>query len=264
MKGLVFDIKRFAVHDGPGIRTTIFLKGCPLNCWWCHNPESQDVKSEMDVKQILLDGYSYEKSEEIGKLITVNEVMEMVEKDAVFFEESGGGVTLSGGEPLMQKDFAIEILRACKAKGFHTSLDTCGYVNSEVIKNAALFTDLFLYDLKHPDPIEHFKFTNAKLDLILKNLQILLGMNKQVVIRIPVIPGINDQAEQFQKFIEIIKSIDGVQEVHFLPYHALANGKYSRLLKENKLAGLKTLDKKELFPAKKLFEENGFTVKIGG
>lgn len=264
MKGLVFDIKRFAVHDGPGIRTTVFLKGCPLNCWWCHNPESQDVKSETDIKQIMLDGIPHEKSEEIGKLMTVEEVMKIVDKDAVFYDESSGGVTLSGGEPLMQAQFSAEILKAYKAQGYHTAVDTCGYVNSKVLKNVAVFTDLFLYDLKHPDPGEHLKFTNAKLDLILKNLQLLISLKKQVIVRIPVIPGINDQVEHFHKFIEIIKTIGGIQEVHLLPYHAMANNKYNRLLKENKLAGLKNLDKNDLIPAKQLFEENGFTVKIGG
>jgi len=264
MKGLVFDIKRFAVHDGSGIRTTIFLKGCPLNCWWCHNPESQGVKSEMDVKQVMLDGIHHEKREDIGKLMTVDEVMKIVDKDAVFYDESGGGVTLSGGEPLMQAEFSTKILKACKSRGYQTALDTCGYANSKVLKNAAEFTDLFLYDLKHPDAAEHMKYTNSRLDLILKNLRLLLSFNKNVIIRIPVIPGINDQSEHFQEFIEIIKTAGEINEIHLLPYHAMANKKYNRLSKENKLAGLKNLDKKDLIPAKQLFEENGFTVKIGG
>lgn len=264
MKGNVFDIKRFAVHDGPGIRTTIFFKGCPLKCWWCHNPESQDIKSEADIKQVMLDGIPHEKQEEIGKLMTVDDVMEIVEKDAVFYDESGGGVTLSGGEPLMQSDFATGILRACKAKGFHTALDTCGFANKIILEKAAEFVDLFLYDLKHPENDQHVKFTNASLEPILKNLKLLVNLKKQVIIRIPVIPGVNNQAKNLQKFIEIIKSIGGITEVHLLPYHAMASNKYTRLNIENKLSGLKNMSKEELLPAKQLFENNGFKVKIGG
>ena len=264
MKGIVFDIKRFAVHDGPGIRTTIFFKGCPLKCWWCHNPESQDIKSETDIKQVMLDGIPHEKRDEIGKLMTVDEVMEIVEKDAVFYDESGGGVTLSGGEPLMQAEFATAILKACKAKEFHTALDTCGFVSKDILGKTAEFVDLFLYDLKHPDAGEHFKFTNAALEPVLKNLKLLANLKKQIIIRIPVIPGINNQEENLLRFLEIIKSIGGIQEVHLLPYHAMANNKYKRLSIENKLNGFKNLSKEDLLPTKQLFESNGFKVKIGG
>jgi len=212
----------------------------------------------------MLDDIPHEKREEIGKLMTVDEVMKTIEKDAVFYNESGGGVTLSGGEPLMQSDFAIGILRACKEKGYHTAVDTCGYVSAKVIEKVAEFVDLFLYDIKHPDESEHLNYTNAELAPILKNLKLMVNLKKQVIIRIPVIPGINNQAENLQKFIEIIKSNGGVREVHLLPYHAMASSKYTRLKKENKLNGLKNMSKEEILPAQQLFESNGFKVKIGG
>jgi len=264
MNGIVFDIKRFAVHDGPGIRTTIFLKGCPLKCWWCHNPESQELESESEIKQILLDGVKYEKKAEIGQLMSALEVMETVDKDALFYDESGGGVTLSGGEPLMQSAFAIEILKISKSRGYHTAVDTCGYVKPEILEKAAAFTNLFLYDLKHPNGDEHRKYTGVDNVLIINNLNLLTAMEKQVIIRIPVITGINNFQETIKQFIEIIEKAKRIHEVHLLPFHALADSKYNRLKKENKLAGLNNLEKQDLFPIKQQFEESGFNVKIGG
>ncbi len=264
MEGLVFDIKRFAVHDGPGIRTTVFLKGCPLRCWWCHNPESQCVKSETDVKRILLDGFQHEKKEELGKRMTLAQVMEVLDKDAVFYDESGGGITLSGGEPLLQADFCIEILRACHERGYHTALDTCGYAKAETIKAVAEYVDLFLYDLKHANNDQHQKFTGVELTLILENLKLLVELKKEIIIRIPVIPGINDSREDAVKFISIINGIGGIHEVHLLPFHATAASKYKRLGKENKLAGLKNMEKSDLLPMAEIFEKSGFEVKIGG
>ncbi|OYT13869.1 MAG: hypothetical protein B6I19_02890 [Bacteroidetes bacterium 4572_114] len=161
MRGIVFDIKRFAIHDGPGIRTTIFLKGCPLKCWWCHNPESQDIKTFTDVKTIVLDGAPFEKQEEIGKLMSVEELLEIIEKESVFYDESGGGVTFSGGEPLLQHEFLLEILKALKQKNIHTTVDTCGFAKWEIFEQIIDYTDLFLYDLKHIDQKKHKLFTGA-------------------------------------------------------------------------------------------------------
>jgi pyruvate formate lyase activating enzyme len=126
MKGIVFDIKQFAIHDGPGIRTTVFLKGCPLRCWWCHNPEGQDVGPEIITKNALLDGDEFEKIETVGKLMSVESVIEILQKETIFYDESGGGVTFSGGEPLFQPVFLTNLLKASKEKGFHTAVDTCG------------------------------------------------------------------------------------------------------------------------------------------
>jgi pyruvate formate lyase activating enzyme len=265
MKGIVFDIKRFAIHDGPGIRTTVFLKGCPLRCWWCHNPESQDVKSEIDVKKILLDGISFEKTETVGKLMSVDEVTEILVKESVFYDESGGGVTFSGGEPMLQPEFLTGLLKASKEKGFHTAIDTSGFARTEHFKEILGLTDLFLFDLKHTNDDEHRKFTGVSNKLILKNLRFLCQNNAQIIIRIPLIPGINTEEKETVNMIELLNSFDGkIKEVHLLPYHDFAKNKYRRFEKENRLINLPVLEKSQINSIKLSFEYAGFKVKIGG
>ncbi len=265
MKGVVFDIKRFAIHDGPGIRTTVFLKGCPLRCWWCHNPESQDIKSETDIKRIVLDGIPFEKHEQIGKLMSVEEVMEVLEKETVFYDESGGGVTFSGGEPLLQHEFLLEILQALSEKEIHTAVDTCGLAKQEAFESILKYTDLFLFDLKHIDQKKHKTYTGADNSLILKNLEFLVNNGAKIQIRIPVIGGINDSDEDMKAMLNYLKTFDGkIKDIHLLPYHSIATNKYNRLKKDNKLEGLKDFDKKDLIPIKNKFEAEGFKVKIGG
>ena len=146
MKGMVFDIKKYAIHDGPGIRTTIFLKGCPMNCIWCHNPESQKIYSEEILKKRKINQKVFQDKEIIGKQMTINEVWEIIIKDKIFYDESKGGVTFSGGEPLYQPEFVSGIAKLCKESGIHTAVDTCGYIEPSVIKLLIPFTDLFLYD----------------------------------------------------------------------------------------------------------------------
>jgi pyruvate formate lyase activating enzyme len=265
MKGVVFDIKRFAIHDGPGIRTTVFLKGCPLRCWWCHNPESQDIKSETDVKRVILDGIPFEKREQIGKLTSVDELMEIIEKEAVFYEESGGGVTFSGGEPMLQNEFLLDVLKALSEKGIHTAVDTCGLAKKESFESILKYTDLFLFDLKHLDRKKHETYTGADNSIILKNLEFLVSKDAKIQIRIPVIGGINDSNGDMQAMLDYLKTFNGkIKDVHLLPYHSFAKNKYNRFQKENKLEGLKDFDKKDLVPIKKMFEADGFKVKIGG
>jgi len=265
MKGIVFDIKRFAIHDGPGIRTTVFMKGCPLQCWWCHNPESQDMKTETDVKKILLDGISFEKTEALGKLMSVDEVMEVLEKESIFFDESGGGVTFSGGEPMLQTKFLIGLLKASKVKGFHTAVDTSGFANTENFNEILGITDLFLFDLKLINGAEHKKFTGVSNELIIKNLRFLVENKALVIIRIPLIPGINNSENEVCAMINLLKSFDGkIKEVHLLPYHDFAKKKYQRFDKENKLINLPALEKSQIQHIKLSFEKAGFLVKIGG
>ena len=264
MKGLIFDIKRFAVHDGPGIRTTVFFKGCPLNCWWCHNPESRSEMPENASRKVKLDGREFQKHETVGQWMTVDEVMEIIDKESVFYNESGGGVTLSGGEPLMQPDFAMELLKVCKTKGYHTAVDTCGQVQPEVIREAAKVTDLFLYDLKHPDSIEHEKYTSVENDLILSNLKLLGKLQNQVIIRIPVIPGVNDSDEVISNMIGRIKEAGDFKEVHLLPFHNMAGNKYERFRIENKLVKQGNMSVKSLEKIKLQFEAEEFKVTIGG
>ncbi|MFW5705764.1 MAG: glycyl-radical enzyme activating protein [Bacteroidota bacterium] len=264
MKGIVFDIKRFAIHDGPGIRTTVFLKGCPLRCWWCHNPESQELQSEEDVKQVMVDGVRFEKKESIGKQMTVEEVMQVIDKEAVFYTESGGGVTFSGGEPMLQHGFLLELLKACKTGGYHTAVDTCGHAPPGHFKMIIPFTDLFLFDLKLINSEDHLKYTGQYNRLILENLDLLLQSERKVTIRIPVIPGINDGEEEINAFIGHLEKRKSIREIHLLPYHAMAKNKYTRFAKDNKLNGLKSMEREELEGMKKRYEEHGFSVKIGG
>jgi len=265
MKGLVFDIKRFAIHDGPGIRTTVFLKGCPLRCWWCHNPESQDVKSESDLKKILLDGISFDKTEIVGKLMSVEAVMEIVGKESVFYVESGGGVTFSGGEPMLQPEFLTRLLKASKDKGFHTAVDTSGFAKTEHFKEILGLTDLFLFDLKHTNDSKHKKFTGVSNELILHNLSFLTENGAHVIIRIPLIPGINTDKNEIDRMIKLLNSFDRkIKEIHLLPYHDIAKNKYRRFEKENKLINLPGLEKSQVNNIKLNFENAGFKVKIGG
>jgi len=265
MKGVVFDIKRFAIHDGPGIRTTVFLKGCPLQCWWCHNPESQDIKSETDIKKIILDGIPFERREQIGKLMNVDELMKVIEKESVFYDESGGGVTFSGGEPLLQHEFLSEILKTLHSKGIHTAVDTCGLAKKEYFENILNYTDLFLFDLKHLDARKHKHYTGVDNSLILNNLKFLLNAGANVQIRIPVIGGINDSNEDMKGMMDYLKTLNGkIKSVNLLPYHSFAKNKYKRFKKENKLIGLNDYKKKDLLPIKEMFEKAGFKVKIGG
>ncbi len=264
MKGLIFDIKRFAVHDGPGIRTTIFFKGCPLSCWWCHNPESCSINSEIVEKKHRLAGKIFRSLEQIGEMMSVERVMHEIDKEAVFYDESGGGVTLSGGEPLLQPDFAIALLKACRDKEYHTALDTSGFVQPEVLERAAQYTDLFLFDLKHHDPEKHQKFTGVELFPVLENLKLLIDAQKQVRIRIPVIPGVNDKNQDMAAFASLLKGMRFNGQVDLLPFHNMAHSKYDRLSQENRMKSLKNMKKSDLLPVKQFLEEQGFKVKIGG
>ncbi|MFC2104139.1 radical SAM protein, partial [Bacteroidota bacterium] len=178
MEGIIFDIKHFAVHDGPGIRQTIFFKGCPLNCWWCHNPESQDINPETYIRVNKLDGKEFQKETITGYKILVEELYKTIEGDKIFFEESGGGVTFSGGEPLMQANFLYEITKLCKENGIHTCIDTSGFSTEKTIQEIAEVADCFLYDIKLIDNYLHYKYTGIPVHDIISNLNWLDRNNK--------------------------------------------------------------------------------------
>jgi len=220
MKAVIFDIKRFAVHDGPGIRTTVFLKGCPLRCTWCHNPESQGFGIEE-----LSGGRG---TFCVGREISVEEVVRLVERDMVFFDESGGGVTFSGGEPLSQPDFLVKALDACGAMGIHRAVDTSGYASRDVLIDVAARTDLFLYDLKLADESSHLAHTGVEAALIRENLIALCGTGVAIELRMPMIPGINDSDACLDSMKEFIDSLPRRLPVKLLPYHSAAMDKYSR------------------------------------
>jgi pyruvate formate lyase activating enzyme len=264
MKGIVFSFKRFSVHDGPGIRQTVFLKGCPLSCWWCHNPESQDIKSEKALYKNILDGIAYEQEETIGKLMTVSEIMDKIAKDNIFYDESGGGVTFSGGEPLMQHVFLDELLTACQKAGIHTAVDTTGYASKKVFQKIAQKANMFLYDLKHLDEQAHKKYTNVSNKPILENLKYLNEIGKKLIVRFPVIPGINDTKKNISAMKEFLRPLKNIREISLLPYHNIANHKYQKINMNNKMEGINSLQKSDVYWLKREFEEEGFKVTIGG
>ncbi len=265
MKGIIYDIKRFAVHDGPGIRSTVFFKGCPLSCIWCHNPESQSQSIEHLEEQHKLDGQIFGYQRQNGREISASELLAELEKDRVFMEESGGGITLSGGEPLMQAGFLREVLRQLKQSGFHTALDTCGFANPKLFQEIAVLPDLILYDLKLMDPVPHKKYTAVGNDPILKNLKYLHETGKKSWIRIPIVEGITDTENNIQEILNFLDEIRQiVAQVNLLPYHDTAKHKYKKFGKEYALKDLTAMSKDDLHGLKSRFEKAGFQTKIGG
>lgn len=263
-QGIIFDIKRYSIHDGPGIRTTVFLKGCPLSCWWCHNPESQSAFTEMIYRSercigcgacekacirgaIRLTQRGYvadpdrcngcgdcagvcpsEAREAVGRSIAVEELAREMQKDVLFFEESGGGVTFSGGEPLSQPDFLAAALVAARELEIHTAVDTCGFAPRHVLETIAPLTRLLLFDLKLMDPDLHRKYTGVSNETILGNLEWLTRNNYETVVRIPVIPGINDSEDNIEAVGRFLSSLSRRPDVNLLAYHASAVEKYRR------------------------------------
>ena len=265
MTGIIYDIKRFAVHDGPGIRTTVFLKGCPLRCGWCHNPESIEQTLCRFNKILKLNGRTFTKEELIGYEITADHLFADLLKEQVFMDESGGGVTFSGGEPLMQHDFLMEILTVCKKNGIHTTVDTTLYALWEKIKAISEFTNLFLVDLKLMDSELHKKHTSVPNELILENICKLSASDAAMIIRIPVIPNVTDTTENIAQTISFLQTLNGkIKEVHLLPFHQTANEKYKRMGKENPYGHLKSLRKEDVKDIEKQYIDAGFMVKTGG
>lgn len=297
MKGLVFDIQRFSISDGPGIRTTVFLKGCSLKCKWCHNPESISSRIQMQTffhKCIncgtcfmICENHAHEVSDDLrvfhqercrlcgecvshcysksliisGREMTVSEVMEEIKKDRTFYVDSRGGVTFSGGEPLLQSRYLKEILEECKKENIHTAVDTAGNVPFKAFLDVMDDTDLFLFDLKMMDREKHKEYTGASNDLILENLKKLAALRKRILIRIPVIPGVNDQKEEIRKMTDFIKALD-IEAVELLPYHNLGGSKYESLSIPYELTELKTPSKEEMTVLGELFEKSGIKVKV--
>ncbi|MFX0124644.1 MAG: glycyl-radical enzyme activating protein [Candidatus Hodarchaeota archaeon] len=257
-KGVIFDIKKYALHDGPGIRTTVFLKGCPLNCWWCHNPEGQDPEPE-----IIWNNQNIKK-EIIGREISVEEVITEVEKDLIFYDQSGGGVTFSGGEPLMQPDFLDHLLTACQTRELSTTLDTCGYASWEVIKRIKDKVDLFLYDLKMIDNDKHQKYTGVSVLPILSNLKKLDEEGKDIIIRFPVITGITETEENINQLSEWITKLEAIKEINLLPFHKIGYSKYIKLKRENKLLNHDPPSPERMDQLLDTFRGLGFITKLGG
>ena len=224
-RGRIFDIQRYSIHDGPGIRTIVFLKGCVLRCRWCCNPESQ----RYEIETMMVQG----KPKTIGRDVTVGEVMETVEKDRQYYRRSGGGLTLSGGESLCQPDFARDLLRAAKERGIGTAMESMGCASFEVIASILPYLDTYLMDIKHTNSQKHKEFTGKSNELMLENAKKIAASGlTELVIRVPVIPGFNDTVQEIQSIARFAAGLPGVKKIHLLPYHRLGQDKYEGLGRE--------------------------------
>lgn len=254
--GRIFDIQRFSVHDGPGVRTIIFLKGCFLRCKWCCNPESQ----KREIETMLVDG----KEKIMGRDVTVAELMTDIEKDRIYYRRSGGGVTLSGGESLAQPDFAAAILRACKERGINTALESTACAGYDKIQKLLPYLDVYLMDIKHINSQKHKQFTTQPNELILENAKRLAADVKKLIIRVPVIPTFNDTEQEIRDIAEFTKRLNTVEELHLLPYHRLGEDKYKGLGRTYEMHGIDLISAEHIQRLKKVVEETGLTCMIGG
>lgn len=264
MTGLIYDIKRFALHDGPGIRTTVFFKGCPLDCWWCHNPESRNPCIEKTIRTNRIDEKEFKEEETTGYSINANDLLAEILKDIDFMEESGGGVTFSGGEPLMQADFLMEIITLCRQEGIHVAIDTSGYCAKEVFRKLAKETDLMLYDVKIVNEKKHKKYTSASNQLIFKNLDYLHKEKIPVILRFPLIRGINDENDLLEMAYFLKKRYPAYRDLHILPFHNIAIHKYERFGMANRVNNVRPFDDKEIKGIEDTLSSFGFHVKLGG
>jgi pyruvate formate lyase activating enzyme len=297
LTGTVFDIKKYSINDGPGIRTTLFLKGCPLRCWWCHNPESQGKQVQLiyrsgrcDLCGACLEACQHsaiiwsitgpltdlavcqrcgdctrvcyaEARQQIGREMSLPEVMAGIERDVPFYDESGGGVTISGGEPLFQQEFSLGILKACREKEIHTVLDTCGYASPKTFRQVLPYVSLFLYDLKLIDAEKHRRYTGLSNELILQNLRELSASGTNIQVRIPLIPGINDDEEEMQRMGQFLSLLPHRPPVELLAYHNIAAAKYAGLGMESALPDLKPPTPEHIRACVAVLEGYGLQVK---
>jgi pyruvate formate lyase activating enzyme len=266
MKGLIFSVKRYSIHDGPGIRVTFYLKGCPLRCIWCHNPEGISPLPESIIQYNKVGEKEFRNSVEVGSWFSVENILEILDKEKIFFDKSDGGVTFSGGEPMMQSDFLLEALKACKSGGFHTSVDTSGYSTAENFRSIIPYTDLFLFDLKHLDEAHHIEFTGVSNTGILDNYRLLLGSGKDLMVRIPVIPGFNDDYDHLEKMRQFISDTKTgtLRKINLLPFHKTGSSKYKRLNIPYRMVNAGIPGKERMQKLKEFFDETGIKVKIGG
>ena len=276
----LFDVKRFAIHDGPGIRTTLFMKGCPLHCVWCHNPEGisyEPTRLFTASKCIHCGAHETEGADACptlalqvaGKDWTLEEILKTVEKERQVMEESGGGVTLCGGEPLMHPEALVEVLEALGKKGFHRTVDTTLYASWETVEHVAAHAELFMVDLKHMDSVQHEKYTGVGNEHILENIQRFSAMKQrpQLWIRIPLIAGVNNDEENLEKTALFISSLPSIPEqVNLLPYHDVGKAKHTRMGTKYNPKGyeMSVPTEEQLAQAQEIFNRYGITTIIGG
>lgn len=251
----IFNIQKFSIHDGPGIRTVVFFKGCPLRCYWCSNPESQKGQLEK-----MWDNQKKAHTV-VGEFKTIDEIISEVMKDEVFYEESDGGVTLSGGEVLYQAEFATELLRRLKEKGIHTASETTGFAKPEVFRNYIQQVDLLYFDVKHHDDAQHKIGTGVALKPILDNLVIALTEHPNLMVRVPVIPDYNDGVENAEAFAQLFQQL-GVNEVELLPFHQFGDKKYTFLDREYQMQNIPQLHMEDLDYFKRILEKHGVDCQV--
>lgn len=253
LTGKIFNIQKFSINDGPGIRTVVFFCGCPLSCRWCANPESQNTNV----------GRAFRSGDAglTGRKYTLEEVLSEVEKDRCFYEESDGGITLSGGEALQQPKFVKALLREARERGLHCAVETTGYVSEETFQEMLPLIDLFLFDVKHWNREKHKTGTGVDNDLILKNLHTAMEYGTPVIARIPVIPGFNFNPEDGKELAALLKK-EGVQEVHLLPFHQFGEKKYEQLQLTYEMKGVKQLHPEDMQEYLKLFLDEGLNCSI--
>jgi pyruvate formate lyase activating enzyme len=298
--GLVFNIQRYSLHDGPGIRTTVFLKGCPLCCSWCHNPEGIAPRKELLVVESRCLGCGECRSacafgrslagegalptrfesctvcgacvaacptgarQTVGREMTVTEVLEDVLRDRIFYEDSSGGVTFSGGEPLLQHEFLRATLEACRACGLHAAVDTCGFGCTDHLLALAPLTPLFLYDLKLMDDTRHRQHTGVSNAPILENLKALDRVHPNIWLRVPIIPGVNDDAANLAAIARFASSLQGLRQVNLLPYHRTGVQKHRRLGGAYALDAVQPPSPERMEQASEMFRASGLKTKVGG
>lgn len=300
MEGSIFDIKRFAVHDGRGIRTTVFFKGCSLKCIWCHNPEGiyharqlgflahkcvhcgacaavcpsgahtldAGHSHHFDRSKCLLCGKCASACRNkalalYGQSVTVEEILPALLQDKDFFDESHGGVTLSGGEALLQADFCVELLQKLKEAGVDTAVDTCGFVPAETFRKVLPYTDTFLYDMKHMDSRQHQRLTGHPNELILENLRMICEMGAQIEIRIPLVPDCNDDPENMHAMGRFLQGLKGINRVKVLPYHEFARTKYASLAMEDTMPHVRIPEDPDLHAAVNILRSYGLNAVSG-
>lgn len=302
-KAIIFNIQKYNMYDGPGVRTLVFFKGCPLRCKWCSNPEGLERKYQVMFKrnscidcgacEAVCPAHIHTTSIEgkhevmhsidcvgcrncenvcpqsalsiVGQVKTVSELMEIIEEDSMFYDTSGGGVTLGGGEVLMQSEFAANLLMVCKQEGINTAIETSGYAKLEAVLQVAEFTDLFLFDLKHIDAERHYELTGVRNERILENLKELLHRRYNVKIRMPLLKGINDQQEEIEKVINFLmpyKDYKNFKGIDLLPYHKLGVNKYTQLGMEYPIAGDPSLSSEELDRIESWIKKYDFPVAV--
>ena len=255
--GRIFNIQRYSIHDGDGIRTIVFFKGCFLRCRWCCTPESQ----RYEVETMVVNG----KTETVGEDKTVEEILTTVERDRSYYRRSGGGLTLSGGEVLTQHEFALELLKAAKAKGIHTNIQSTALAEYDIIEKLLPFLDEFLLDVKHVDSLKHEKFTGRRNEPALENAKRVAESGQvRLVVRVPVIPGFNASKDEIEQIAAFAVGLKGVDELHLLPYHRFGEGKYAALGREHPMRDVAVPSDSQMESLRAVVHASGLRCQIGG